>query len=316
MSMLTRTTLLHHRCASFALSPSNNNYYSSNKTVLLRWAHSHAPKTVVEHLDMIRRHADAFPDKFRPNNDLPQHLEKESVQKALRNFEVFSGIEPKDVQEMLQYAPKDVVDESILERLLTWKDIRHQEDLFLEGLGSFDVSEIFRMVDRDYDYFADGFDFSRDIDTLKTCILDILDSSGEDEDHCWQRFFSGTATDNQCGGEHLDLFWLPAVADLQSTAYFSDDCYEYCKCSDCLRDFFRYVLSLPEKDPWRRHLLQYRDYWNDPDNIEVLFQCYYCTADDVWKMMGDDLPPPERLEEALELAKQKLYRSGEPKVDN
>ena len=45
---------------------------------------------------------------------------------------------------MLQYAPNISFLEAWINRLLTWKDIHRGKDLFLPGLGSFNVTECFQ----------------------------------------------------------------------------------------------------------------------------------------------------------------------------
>ena len=67
------------------------------------WAHSssssgknYAPPVVTAHVDMIRRHADSFPDEFRPNNDLDHHLDNTDVQSALGSFESVTGVKGED----------------------------------------------------------------------------------------------------------------------------------------------------------------------------------------------------------------------------
>jgi len=205
--------------------------------------------------------------------------------------------------------PKEALD---VERLLSWKDVRHQEDLFLDGLGSFDVSASFQetqgILNLDYDcsifdYFACDYDHNLDdvFDKLKSCkFFSIEDEDALTEELCWQWFFSGTyAPLGSCGGGHCEMFWLPAVADLQRTAYFPHAYCKGCGCDECLDDTFRHILSGPKEDPWRRHMLQHPDYWNDPENIRALHESYsYAGYVDIDKMMaGNDLPPPEKLEE-------------------
>jgi len=115
------------------------------------WTHSssscgknYAPPVVTAHVDMIRRHAESFPDEFRPDNDFDQQMDHADVQSALITFESVTGVKREDACEMLQYAPNESFLEGWIDRLLTWKDIHRGKDLFLPGLGSFNVTECFQ----------------------------------------------------------------------------------------------------------------------------------------------------------------------------
>jgi len=301
----------------------------------LRWAHnsssgtSYAPKAVSVHLDMIRRHTDSFPDEYRKNYDLDQRLEHPDVQLALGNFERVTGITGNDAREMMQYA---AYLKAWINRLLTWKEIHRGEDLFLPGLGGFNVTECFQeqalAKRRKWAFefvclFKASFlrphrrklqqvpASSGSIEEVQEALAsypdldlaDMLQASKKErkknfrfrEDRAWQYVFSGA-------NNRTTPFWLPTVGDLRTQAYFADTISSGNKRQDGrLAHYLQKLLSRPKSNPQQQHLVRYHDHWNNPNNIqhamaEKLFE------QDGWDKLGGNLPPPKQLWKALGLA--------------
>ena len=116
-----------------------------------RWASlGHAPKVFLDHLDMIRRNADAFPTAYLDPRNAPamnKLLGQEDAKVALANFERVTGIAQDDVREIMAYTGVGQI-EGDIKRLLTWKDFPKAKDIFVPGLGPFDITECLQEVMR------------------------------------------------------------------------------------------------------------------------------------------------------------------------
>jgi len=132
------------------------------------------------------------------------------------------------------------------------------------------------------------------------------------EEQLWQYIFSGYVAwlvPDEChmrtasGAQPADSlypFWLPSVDDLRARAYFAE-AIGSTQLSHARAIFLEQVLSQSETSVQRRHLLRYRHYWNNPNNIGSLQEAVLTFGEEVWAKLGDELPPPQQLTKKLQL---------------
>ena len=153
-------------------------------------------------------------------------------------------------------------------RLLAWVRIQRGRDLFIRGLGGFDIKQVLDHTLR-----------------VRRLVMEALADRAA-------KYLSGPSPAERCWGvstsikelstrDVLQLYafarwhptgWLPSLAELQAYGYF-----------DALRDSptklqsVVNILSLPENNVVRVHLIRYRSWWNNLqhsnalDELEVLY---------------------------------------------
>jgi hypothetical protein len=101
------------------------------------------------HSDVVRHHMDCmrrYPPEFLDIQPLPEKgtkKKKEELKSAAEGFEAVVGIPASTTLDIIRYAKTQRESNQWKKLLLTWKEIRRGRDVFLKGLGSFDIMEIY-----------------------------------------------------------------------------------------------------------------------------------------------------------------------------
>ena len=148
--------------------------------------------------------------------------------------------------------------ELLRHRLLTWVPVKRGRDLFIRGLGGFDIKDVLDhtvLLRRSF------------MEEVARRVDDIL-SAGPATGTSWALLFrtpSRKILQLSAFARWHPAGWLPSPAELQAYAYF-----DALRGSPTKLQSIVNILSLPEGNVVRAHLIRHRYWWNDLEHANAL----------------------------------------------
>ena len=179
-------------------------------------------------------------------------------------------------------------------RLLEWVTTKRGSDLFIPGLGGFDIKQVYRDDMLARRAFMDAAARAADEGLLLYDWSEVVGRLFQPNRVAFNdlAFAQENVQISAAARYHL-LGWVPSPAELQATAYFP-----------ALRvDWLRHqkvasILALPDTNPLRMHLIRHRDWWNDLNHIDALDEIDLVMEPSVSPMEGFGYDTTKRLAEA------------------
>ena len=166
----------------------------------------------------------------------------------------------------------------IRNRLLEWVTAKRGRDLFIPGLGGFDVKQVYHDDLLARRAFMDAGARAADEALLLYDWSEVPRDMLFQPDRVVVDILARQSVQISAAARYHLLGWVPSPAELQASAYFP-----------ALRaDWLRHqkvasILALPDTNPLRMHLIRHRDWWNDVHHIDAL--------DEIELVMGPSVSP-------------------------
>eukprot|EP00541_Cyclophora_tenuis_P008303 CAMPEP_0116553444 /NCGR_PEP_ID=MMETSP0397-20121206/7056_1 /TAXON_ID=216820 /ORGANISM="Cyclophora tenuis, Strain ECT3854" /LENGTH=416 /DNA_ID=CAMNT_0004078527 /DNA_START=155 /DNA_END=1405 /DNA_ORIENTATION=- len=243
----------------------------------------------------------SIPDQFGIFGMMKKSLDDvEGLDEAVEGMAAILLINPQQVKDLVLWGGlrrrKDGWD-----GLLSWKGVKRGSDLFIKGLGKFNIMETYQQVRK-----KKRAEFRMSLREA----LDIEDRKGMDLE---MEFGRASKDRQQVAMRHAteNLSWFASVGELRAQAYFGGSLQ-----NDNEETFhaLQYLLGCPADNPMRQHLLRHYHKWCEAEQIGRVVTLAknarllqdeerYCWYDD----SASDAPPQKLVDELIAMEENEEY---------
>jgi len=220
----------------------------------------------------------------------------EGLDEAVEGMAAILLIDPQQVKNLVFLRRAECWD-----GLLSWKGVKRGRDLFIKGLGKFNIMETYQQVRK-----KKRAEFRMSLREA----LDIEDRKGMDLE---MEFGRASKDRQQVAMRHAteNLSWFASVGELRAQAYFGGSLQ-----NDNEETFhaLQYLLGCPADNPMRQHLLRHYHKWCEAEQIGRVVTLAknarllqdeerYCWYDD----SASDAPPQKLVDELIAMEENEEY---------
>jgi len=194
-----------------------------------------------------------IPDELGVINTMKENFDVDGLTEAAEGMAAVLQIDPEQVKNVVFLRESQCWD-----GLLSWKGVKRGADLFIKGLGKFNIVQTYQQLrEKKQASFRKTILYNLGIDDDSEGVDVVDEILRADLDKI--EFVIQKAMEN--------LSWFVSVPELQGQAYFA---VHWQSIDEETRDALAYLLGLPEDNPMRQHLLTNYHRWRNVGRIESI----------------------------------------------